>query len=424
LLFGLAPALQASRPNLTEGLKEGDRGSSGRRQRLRSVLVVGEVALTLTLLVGAGLLIQSFRRLLAVDTGFQAQNLLAMRLSVNNPDGQQVANFFEQLHQNVRNLPGVRSVAVSDGLPFGRDVNHPAFIIEGRPVTAKKGFGQRYAVSPDYFQTMGIALLNGRVFTAEDTRDSPLVIVIDEMLAQQYFPNEDPIGKRLKQGPDTPSLEIVGVVRHVEPYGLDSQSVVAQFYTNFNQISWQGRPGSTRSINLLVRTEVEPLGLATAVRAQVSALNKDQAVFNVRTMEQIVAQSVATRRFSMLLLTLFAVVALGLASLGIYGLMSYAVAQRTREIGVRMALGAQSGDVLKLVVRQGMKLAFIGVALGLVASLALTRTMKNLLFNVSATDPATFAAIALLLIAVALLACFVPARRATKVDPLVALRCE
>jgi putative ABC transport system permease protein len=424
LLFGLAPALQASRPNLTEGLKEGDRGSSGRRQRLRSVLVVGEVALTLTLLVGAGLLIQSFRRLLAVDTGFRAQNLLAMRLSVNNPDGQQVANFFEQLHQNVRNLPGVRSVAVSDGLPFGRDVNHPAFIIEGRPVTAKKGFGQRYAVSPDYFQTMGIALLNGRVFTAEDTRDSPLVIVIDEMLAQQYFPNEDPIGKRLKQGPDTPSLEIVGVVRHVEPYGLDSQSVVAQFYTNFNQISWQGRPGSTRSINLLVRTEVEPLGLATAVRAQVSALNKDQAVFNVRTMEQIVAQSVATRRFSMLLLTLFAVVALGLASLGIYGLMSYAVAQRTREIGVRMALGASRRDVLKLVVRQGMKLTLIGVALGLVASLALTRTMKNLLFNVSATDPATFAAIALLLIAVALLACFVPARRATKVDPLVALRCE
>jgi putative ABC transport system permease protein len=347
-----------------------------------------------------------------------------MRLSVNNPDGQQVANFFEQLHQNVRNLPGVRSVAVSDGLPFGRDVNHPAFIIEGRPVTAKKGFGQRYAVSPDYFQTLGIALLIGRVFTAEDTRDSPLVIVIDETLARQYFPNEDPIGKRLKHGPDTPSLEIVGVVRHVEPYGLDSQATVAQFYTNFNQISWQGRPGSARSINLLVRTEVEPLGLAAAVRAQVSALNKDQAVFNVRTMEQIVAQSVATRRFSMLLLTVFAVVALALASLGIYGLMSYAVAQRTREIGVRMALGAQVNDVLRLVLGQGMKLALVGVALGLVASVALTRTMKTLLFGVSATDPLTFAVLALLLIAVALLACYIPARRATRVDPLVALRCE
>jgi predicted permease len=418
LLFGLAPALQSSRPNLTEGLKEGDRGSSGRRQRLRSVLVVGEVALTLTLLVGAGLLLQSFRRVLQVDPGFKAQNLLTMRLSVNNPDGQQVANFFDQLQQKVRSLPGVKSVAVSDGLPFGRDANHPNFIIEGRPIPDKKPFGQRYTVSPDYFQTMGIELIKGRLFTAEDTRDSQRVIVIDEALARQYFSNEDPIGKRLKQGPTSPSLEIVGIVRHVEPYSLDGQpSGVAQFYTNFNQ-------NSVRRINLLTRTEVEPLSLASAVRGQIAVLNKDQAVFNVRTMEQILAQSVAARRFSMLLLTIFAVVALALASLGIYGLMSYAVAQRTREIGVRMALGAQSGDVLKLVVGQGMMLALTGVALGLVAAVALTRTIKNLLFGVSATDPATFAAIALLLIAVALLACYVPARRATKVDPLVALRCE
>jgi putative ABC transport system permease protein len=425
LLFGLAPALQASRPNLTEGLKEGERGSSGRRQRLRSVLVVGEVALTLTLLVGAGLLLQSFRRVLQVDTGFNARNLLAMRLSVRNSDGQQVANFFEQLQQNVRGLPGVKSVAVSDGLPFGRDANHPTFLIEGRPVTEKKAFGQRYSVSPDYFQTMGIALLKGRLFTAEDNRDRPLVIVIDEVLARQYFLNEDPIGKRIKHSVDSPGLEIVGVVRHVEPYGLDrleTSAGPAQFYTNFNQTPLQSL--TRRTINLLTRTETEPLGLASAVRGQVAVLNKDQSVFNIRTMEQIVAQSIATRRFSMLLLTVFALVALALASLGIYGLMSYAVAQRSREIGVRMALGAQASDVLGMVIRQGMKLALIGVALGLVASLALTRTMKNLLFNVSATDPATFAAIALLLIAVALLACFVPARRATKVDPLVALRCE
>jgi putative ABC transport system permease protein len=427
LLFGLFPALQASRPNLTEGLKEGERGSSGPRQRLRSVLVVGEVALTLTLLVGAGLLLQSFRRALQVDTGFNARNLLAMRVSVRNSDGQQVANFFEQLQQNVRGLPGVKSVAVSDGLPFGRDVNHPTFLIEGRPVTEKKAFGQRYSVSPDYFQTMGIALIKGRLFTAEDNRDSPPVIVIDEALARQYFLNEDPLGKRLKQsiGSDTPSLEIVGVVRHVEPYGLDRLEAgagPAQFYTNFNQTPLPSL--SRRTINLLTRTEAEPLNLASAVRGQIAALNKDQAVFNVRTMEQIVAQSVAARRFSMLLLTVFAIVALALASLGIYGLMSYAVAQRTREIGVRMALGAQASDVLSMVIRQGMKLALVGVALGLVASLALTRTMKNLLFNVSATDPATFSAIALLLIAVALLACWIPARRATKVDPLVALRCE
>ena len=424
LLFGLAPALQASRPNLTEGLKEGERGSSGRRQRLRGVLVVGEVALTLTLLVGAGLLIQSFRRVLQVDPGFKARNLLTMQVSVNNPDGQQVANFFEQLQEKVRNLPGVESVAVSNGLPFGV-ANFPSFIIEGRPDQENKPSGLRYTVSPDYFQTLGIELLKGRVFTAQDTRDGQRVVVINEALARQHFPDEDPIGKRLKTpSPDSPSLEIVGVVRHVEHYSLDGQAPVAQFYTNFNQTPLQALPTSVRRINLLVRTEVEPLSLASAVRAQVAALNKDQAVFNVRTMEQIVAQSVAARRFSMLLLAVFAAVALLLAGVGIYGVMSYAVAQRTREIGVRMALGARSGDVLRLVIGQGMKLALAGVALGLVASAALTRTIRNLLFGVSATDPATFAALAVLLAAVALLACFVPARRAAKVNPAITLRGE
>jgi putative ABC transport system permease protein len=424
LLFGLAPALQASRPNLTEGLKEGERSSSGRRQWLRRVLVVGEVALTLTLLVGAGLLIQSFRRVLAVDPGFNPRNLLTMQVSVNNPDGQQIADFFEQLQQNVRNLPGVKSVAVSNGLPLGV-VNRPTFFIEGRPDLENKPPTARYTVSPAYFQTLGIELRTGRVFNAQDTRDSPRVVIINDVLARFAFPNEDPQGKRLKQGINAPSLEIVGVVRHVEQDSLDDQGPAqAQFYTNFNQISLEGLPNNVRRINVLVRTEVEPLSLASAVRARIAVLNKDQAVFNVRTMEQAVAQSVATRRFSMLLLTVFAVVALALASLGIYGLMSYAVAQRTREIGVRMALGAQMRDVLKLVIGQGMMLVFVGVALGLVASLALTRTIKNLLFGVSATDPVTFVAIALLLIAIALLACFVPARRATKVDPLVALRCE
>jgi putative ABC transport system permease protein len=281
-------------------------------------------------------------------------------------------------------------------------------------------------VSPDYFQTLGIELLKGRVFTAQDTRDSQRVVVIDEALARQHFQNEDPIGKRLAQAlPNSPSYEIVGVVRHVEHYSLDGQAPVqAQFYLNFNQTPLQALPTQVRRINLLTRSAADPLSLVSAVRGQVTALNKDQAVFNVRTMEQIVAQSVAARRFSMLLLTVFAVVALALASVGIYGMMSYAVAQRTREIGVRMALGARGGDVLRLVIGQGMKLAFAGVALGLVASVALTRTMKNLLFGVSATDPATFAAIALLLAMVAMLACYIPARRATKVDPIIALRYE
>jgi putative ABC transport system permease protein len=423
LLFGLAPALQASRPNLTGGLKEGDRGSSSCRQRLRSVLVVGEVALTLTLLVGAGLLIQSFRRVLQVDPGFKAQNLLTMEVSVNNPDGQQVANFFDQLQQKVRSLPGVKSVAVSNGLPFGT-ANYPGFFIEGRTDPDNIGSGLRYTVSPDYFQTMGIELIKGRLFTAEDTRGSPQVIVIDEMLARRHFPSKDPIGKRLKQSGDGPGLEIVGVVRHVEHYSLDGQSPDAQFYTNFNQTPLQMLPNGVRRINLLTRTEVEPLSLASAVRGQVSALNRDQAVFNIRTMGQTVAQSVAARRFSMLLLTAFGTVALALASVGIYGLMSYSVAQRTREIGVRMALGAQLCDVLKLMVGQGMKVALAGVVLGLVASLVLTQLIRSLLFGVGTTDPLTFIVIPLLLTVVALLACWVPARRATKVDPMVALRCE
>jgi putative ABC transport system permease protein len=427
LLFGLAPALQAARLNLTEALKEGDRGSSGGRQRLRSVLVVGEVALTLTLLVGAGLLLQSFRRVLQVDPGFEAQNLLTMQVSVNNPDGQQVANFFQQLQENVRRLPGVKSVAVSNGLPLGV-ANNPIFVVVGRPLPepGKAPGATRYTVSPDYFQTMGIDLLKGRAFTAQDTPETPSVIIIDDALAQQHFPNEDPIGKRLSQSPTgTPSHEIVGVVKHVEQNNLEGQATLRpQIYLSFNQIPVDRLPGFTRRINVLTRTVVEPSSLTAAVRSQIAALNKDQAVFNVRTMEEIVGQSVAPRRFSMMLLTVFAVVALVLASIGIYGIMSYSVAQRTREIGVRMALGAQTQNVLRLVIGQGMKLALVGVALGLVASVALTRTIKNLLFGVSATDPATFAAIALLLVGVAFVACLVPARRAAKVDPTIALRGE
>jgi putative ABC transport system permease protein len=361
---------------------------------------------------------------LQVDPGFEPQNLLTMQVSVNNPDGQQVANFFEQLQQKVRNLPGVKAVAVSNGLPFGV-ANFPTFIIEGRPETENKPSGIRYTVSPDYFQTLGIELVKGRVFTAQDTPNTPTVVIVDEELVQRYFPNEDPMGKRLKQSPTSPGLEIVGIVRHVEPNSLDRQGPTpAQFYLSFNQLPVERLPGYVRRINLLTRTEVEPANLASAVRGEIAAVNKDQAVFNIRTMAEIVSQSVAPRRFSMMLLTVFAVVALVLASIGIYGMMSYAVAQRTREIGVRMALGAQSGNVLRLVMGQGMKLALAGVTVGLVASVALTRTIKNLLFGVSATDPATFAAIALLLVLVALLACWIPARRAARVDPMIALRHE
>jgi putative ABC transport system permease protein len=426
LLFGLAPAIQSSRLNLTDCLKEGDRGASGSRQYLRSALVVCEVALTLTLLVGAGLLVQSFRKVLQVDPGFNARKLLTMQVSVNNPDGNQVASFFRQLQENVSRIPGVTAFGISNGLPLGV-ANHPTFFIQGRPLPepGQETGGVRYTVSPGYFEAMGIQLKRGRVFTAQDTPDTPLVMVIDEVLAQ-YFQNEDPIGKQISQSRDgSPKYEIVGVVGHVEQDNLESQGVrTPQFYLAFNQIPPDRLPGFTRRINLLSRTNVDPSSLTSAVRDQIAALNKDQAVFNVRTMEEIVGHSVAPRRFSMMLLSVFALFALALASIGIYGVMSYAVAQRTREIGLRMTLGAQRWNVLRLVIGDGMKLTLAGVLLGVVAAFALTRTIKSLLFGVSATDPVTFISIALLLLLVALLACWVPARRATKVDPMIALRYE
>jgi putative ABC transport system permease protein len=426
LLFGLAPAIQSSRLNLTDCLKEGDRGASDRRQYLRSGLVVCEVALTLTLLVGAGLLVKSFRNVLQVDPGFNARKLLTMQVSVNNPDGNQVASFFRQLQENVTRIPGVTAFAISNGLPLGV-ANHPTFFIQGRPLPepGQETGAVRYTVSPGYFDAMGIQLKRGRVFTPQDTPDTPLVMIIDEALAQ-YFQNEDPIGKQISQSREgSPKYEIIGVVGHVEQDSLESQTVrTPQFYLAFNQIPPDRLPGYVRRINLLSRTNVDPSSLTSAVRDQIAALNKDQAIFNVRTMEEIVGQSVAPRRFSMMLLSVFALFALALASIGIYGVMSYAVTQRTREIGLRMTLGAQRGNVLRLVIGDGMKLTLAGVLLGVAAAFALTRTIKSLLFGVSATDPVTFISIALLLLLVALLACWVPARRATKVDPMIALRYE
>src|SRR3989449_1402669 len=419
VVFGMAPAWQASRANLTQTLQEGGRGSTGSRQRLRSALVVSEIALTLAVLVGAGLLIRSFWRLQQVDSGFDARNVLMMQISVKAGPGEgaRIADFFEQLLQKVRSLPGVKSVAVSDGLPILRDANWSPFNIEGRPPPepGNQTWAIRYPVSPEYFQTLGIQLLKGREFTAQDTLNSPPVSIIDETFARQHFQNEDPVGLILAL-PDGPGIEIVGVVRHVKHAGLDERAAGSpQFYLNFNQ----RRSGAS---HLLVRSVVDPLSLAGAVRDQVWALNKDQPVYNVRTMEQVVSQSIAPRRFSALLMVIFGFVALVLASIGLYGTMSYSVAQRTSEIGIRVALGAQRRDVLTMVIKQAVGLALLGVVAGLVTALALARLLRNLLFGVGAADPLTFGVVAFVLFGVALLASLMPARRATKVDPMVALR--
>src|SRR5438552_2209709 len=421
IVFGMAPAWQASRANLTQTLQEGGRGSTGSRQRLRSALVVSEIALTLAVLVGAGLLIQSFWRLQQVDSGFDARNVLMMQIPVKAGPGEgaRIADFFEQLLQKVRGLPGVKSVAVSDGLPILRDANWSPFNIEGRPPPepGNQTWAIRYTVSPEYFQTLGIQSLRGRGFTAQDTLNSPPVAIIDETFARQDFQNEDPLGKGLILAlPDGPGIEIVGVVRHVKHAGLDERAAGSpQFYLNFNQ----RRSGASR---LLVRSVVDPIGLAGAVRDQVWALNKDQPVFNVRTMEQLVSESIAPRRFPALLMVIFGFVALVLASIGLYGMMSYSVSQRTSEIGIRMALGAQRRDVLRMVIKQAVGLALLGIVVGLVTALASARLLRNLLFGVGAADPLTFGAVAFLLFGVALLASLVPARRATNVDPMEVLR--
>ena len=429
VFFGLAPALQSAKTNLTETLKEGERNSSPGHNRAGKLLVISEVALTLVLLVGAGLLVKSFWRLSQVNPGFNPQNVLAMQISINaRPDeGPRVDNFLTELKQRLKQLPGVQAVSVSNGLPF-EGANFPPIVLEGNPAPppGQDPSGLLYIVSPDYFKTMGIDLVRGRLFSSEDRKDTPQVALIDEVFAHQYFPNEDPIGKRFKLNtPDAESREIIGVVRHVEHSSLEGRNTnTAEFYFNFDQLSLATLPRYVRRVNLLARTTVEPLSLAGPVRNQISALDQNQAVFNVRTMEQALAQSVAAQRFSMILLAVFALLALVLAAVGIYGVISYSVAQRTREVGIRMALGAKTIDVLNLVIRDGLKLVFVGIVIGLAGALLLTRLMTTLLFGVTATDAVTYVTVALGLIIVALFACCIPARRATKVDPLVALRFE
>jgi putative ABC transport system permease protein len=432
VLFGLAPALQASKPDLSESLKEGGRSGAegGARNRVRSLLVVAEVAISIMLLVGSGLLVRSFMLLRETNTGFREENLLTLQLSyrVGKEEGQKAVNFFRAVEEKVRALPGVQSAAVSNGVPL-LGSSETSFQIKGRPPAepGKRPMTVSFFTTPGHLDALGIRLLRGRFIGEHDTPGSQPVTVIDEEFARLYFNGEDPVGQYLEGDRESgmPDWLIVGVVGHVKNYGLDSPGPVqAQMYRARAQVPEKFQPLIATRVSLLVRTFSEPEALTAAVRRAVQEVDPNQPVYNVQTMEQVVSDSVASQRLSMMLLLIFAAVAVVLAAVGIYGVMSYAVAQRTHEIGVRMALGAQGGDVLRMVVRQGMLLVLIGVGAGLLLAAALTRLMSGLLYGVSATDPLTFAGVPLLLFVVALIACLVPARRATKVDPMEALRYE
>ncbi|HEX5706692.1 MAG TPA: ABC transporter permease, partial [Pyrinomonadaceae bacterium] len=422
VLFGLAPALRSARGAWQEDLKEGGgKTNAAASRRLSGALVVAETALALVLLVGAGLLIKSFARLLDVNPGFDSSNVLTMRVPLPRTkyDGEaKVVGFYRQLVERVGQLPGVESAAVANELPLmGRgwpvDVEAADRPIPppGQSLIADWGI-----VSPEYFRVLGIQLLRGRALTDADTAEGQRVVVVDEDLAQHFWPDGEAIGKQLHVVGPKP-FEIVGVARRVRSYGLDAQARM-RLYVPAAQTPMHLMHLAVRSSNS------NPEQLARAVAAEVRALDADQPVYSVRTMDDALAQSLAPRRLNATLLAVFATVALTLAAIGVYGVISYSVARRTHEIGVRMALGAQRGDIMRLVLRQGMLLALCGVAAGVLAALALTRVMTGLLFGVSATDPLTFAFVALVLAAVATLACLIPARRATKVDPMVALRYE
>jgi predicted permease len=437
--FGLVPALLASKTELNETLKDKARGLIGGRHRLRSALVVIEVALALVLLIGAGLMIRTMAALRNVDTGMVIENVLTIDLPLNNhiyskPD--QIRAFHRRILERVSAAPGIEAVAFNTDMPLsGDDSELPFWLgIGERPPLSEMTWALLYPVTSGYAQAMGIPLKRGRFITEQDSETTARVAVVDELLAEGVFPGEDPIGKRLTVPPIAGipefQLEIVGVVGHAKHWGLDTDSqakIQYQLYLAQPQVPDPFVGALASNITLVARTRSEPLSMVEEVKRQIAMVDKDQPVSNVRTMKEIVAGTMARRNFALLLLSIFAGVAMVLATTGIYGVMSYMVTQRTHEMGIRMALGATSGGVVRLVAGNGLKLSVIGVGIGLVAAYAVTRVMSELsglLFGVSPTDPATFGVIATLLIIVALAACYVPALRASKVDPMVALRYE
>ncbi|HKW67215.1 MAG TPA: ADOP family duplicated permease, partial [Terriglobales bacterium] len=431
VLFGLAPAWYTAGADPQQSLQEGGRSrSAGRaRHRLQGTFVAVEFGLALVLLIGAGLLIRSFGKLLGIDLGFEPSHVLTMEIPLPAqayPQAAQIRNFYQRLSDEVPSLPGVKQAGIADDLPLQAAVFH-TLELEGRPLAGKPPAVAETWVLGNYFQTMLIPLREGRLFTPQDKENSRPVVIISQRMAQQYWPGQDPIGKRLRHEENQPWITIVGVVGDVDdgPVGRPRQPhIYIPFLQLSDALTAENVTGVARSMNLAVRTAGDPAALASSVVSRVHSLDPDVAVANIAAMPQVVSSSLAGPRFNTSLLSLFAGFALFLSAIGIYGVLAYAVSQQRHEIGIRMALGARPRHVLRFVLAWGTRLACLGAVFGIAAAFALTRLMKGLLYGVGATDPLTFAGVTLLLLGVALLASYLPARRATKVDPMVALRCE
>jgi putative ABC transport system permease protein len=421
VLFGMIPAIQATRADVNEVLKEGSDVSAGafrRRLNPRQALVALEIAITLTLVIGAGLMARSFAEMQAINLGFDPDRVLSFSVTSSETN----AEFYRQLRERVAALPGVESVSLASVPPLGGAYSMQPMQVYGRPPepNAEKSNVFAHGVSHDFFRNLRIPILRGRGFTAEDRAGTKRVAILNETAARRFFPNEDPVGQRVSLGgyqstPDDKWAEVIGVAADVKYLSLDGETMADVYHAN-DQLDL--------ARTLVARTSNEPKLLIGAIRNEVRTFNKEATVTSLMTMEQRLSNATSGARFNASLLSLFALLALALAAIGIYGVVACAVSERTREIGVRVALGAQARDVLRLVLFQGMKMIVAGLATGLFAAFALTRVMKNLLYGVNATDPLTFAAVSVLLAAIALLACYIPARRATKVDPLIALRHE
>jgi putative ABC transport system permease protein len=433
IAFGLLPAIKAMRPDMHETLKEGGRGASGARHRMQSVFVAFEMAMAVVLLIGAGLMIRTLSALWGVNPGFDARNVLTFQISSTaapTVTADQLRAKYRATLAQVGSIPGIEGVSLLGGsLPMSGDSELP-FWREGKPKPQHENemtFALFYLVNTDYHRAMRIPVLRGRAFTEQDNEHSSTVAIIDASLARKFFPNEDPIGKRINLGLLEMQPEVVGVVGHVQHWGLgarEHEGLEAQLYLPVWQVPNRFWPLLANSGQYVARTNGSPEGLASSIRQAAEKVDASAVVYDVRPMEEIVARSISTQRLTMLLLSVFSVLALALSAIGIYGVISYLTGQRTHEIGVRVALGASSEDVLRMVLGQGMRMTLIGVAIGIAAAFGLTRLITRMIYGVGATDPLTFAGVAVLLSAVALCACYIPARRATRVDPIVALRYE